>query len=998
MREGSEGTPTREVDGDQIGPAELASLEACSSCPTEVEICHGNLAFVQAPVALGHYEGDAIVGSEATLDRLLDGRLSQRWKLGRYPGAVETVELVLSKDAGGLEIGGAIILGLGTVGGLTPGRLVKSFRQAVVQYGIHLTETDCSQPAQAVEATLAVPLIGSGDQGVSIEESLLAILEATAIANRDFGRVARDRAVRIARLQIVELYLDRAVEAAQVLMDLSSDRTRAQNFHFAGEIRSLSGGLWRVLRTREQSWWRQLQVRTGEGGEMQFSDLSNRAGAQQQPVATQSRLIQELKDELLGTGGYPLPAHQRQASLAATLYELLVPNGFKKFGPKRSNILLLLDERAACLPWELLRDERPRFSTGPHGAQEDAQDPQGCVSDIEALRPVAVRTGLVRQLIDSEIRHPVVSANGNMALIVGDPDNGGRQLAGARNEAEHICQLLRDRSFEVTSSLGASATEVMQDLMAQPYRVVHLAGHGTLPAPTFKQINGAPSTAQGSLGSSIQGPGMVLSDDSYLTAIELEQLDVVPEFVFVNCCHLGRIEGQLDSGQVEMARQRASSFALQLIQIGVRSVIAAAWKVDDDAARHFASLFYELMLDGKRFGEAVLRARREIFEKYPGNNTWGAYQAYGDPHFQLKLPQFVGQLPAMPESFVEKNEVIAELNNLVSMAATTSEKRIRDLLERLGQLRSIVSDQWLGRSSVQVAFAEAYRELDRIEEAIGFYSSALEVDKSTIPIRSLEHRCTLLADLALRRWRDPLDKSFGAREASLEIEDCLRLVWDLPRTDGRWHEDDRLMTEERFALVASMHKRLALLEPLDRRGDRLLVTAKLYAQAHHLHQERRQTTDLYPYLNYLSCRVVCDLRGDAMLDEDFDQDMVKARAVLKEKRGQDPSFWNLVRLAEIEWLESLGLGRLADQLDNIAALLSTGWIRAGTLRQARALFEHLCWLEAMTEPPARSQHGASKQRREAACEALSILRSRFEIMVGEELGDPDWAGFSSART
>ncbi len=993
--------PTREVDGDagDAGGVEghperrVDAPEACATAPIEVEIYHGNLAFVQAPVALGHYEQDVIVGSEATLDRLLDGRLSQRWKLGRYPGPVGTVELVLSRATDGLEFGGAIIFGLGKVGSLTPSSLVESFRQAAVDYCIHLVEKDSSRAAEAIEATLAVPLIGSGDQGVSIEESLLALLEATTIANRTLSLEDLGREVRIAKLQFVELFLDRAVEAAQVVVDLSSDATRAHGFEFSGEVGRLAGGLWRVLRAREQSWWRRLQVRTAEDGELQFSDLSSRAGAREHPVATQSRLIQGLKEELLGLGGHAMPAHPREVSLAATLYELLVPNGFKKFGPKRSNLLLLMDEEAACLPWELLRDERPRFSAT---ASEPFASRPECVLDIEALRPVAVRTGLVRQLTGSEIRQNVTSASGNEALVVGDPENGHRPLPAARGEARRVEELLSSKSFKVTCSVGASSTQVMQDLLARPYRVVHLAGHGSL----GQSPPDAPADPSNDTDSNSSQPpqrtGMVLGNGSFLTAGELEQMETVPELVFVNCCHLGSMDGGPDSEEAQPSGRLASSFALQLIRIGVRAVIAAAWKVDDEAAKAFATQFYEQMLDGRPFGDAVLRARRMTFEEYPESNTWGAYQAYGDPHFLLRLPRYLGQLPAMPEHFVDKREVIAELNNVVSMAATTSERRIRALLARLKRLRELVHDRWLKLSSVQVAFAEAYRELDRIEEAIECYSTALEIDKSTIQIRSLEQRCGLLASLALRRWRDPLDKSFGAREASAQIEDCMRMVWDLPRTDGRHHEDDRLMTRERLALVASMYKRLALLTNSEQRTERVFQATEFYAKAHHLHQARNRTTALYPYAQYLTCRAVCNLRGDADLEPGFADDIANLRDLLKARRRRDPSFWSLVRQAEVDWLESLGVGSLEEVLERVVRLLTAGWKRAGTLRQARALYEHLCWLETMIEPPARHGHTALNEHRVSTHEALTTLRVEFEKMVGSEVGDTSWNGFSSA--
>ncbi len=50
--------------------------------PLQVRVVHGNLAFSEHPIAVGHYSGDAIVSAEAYLDSVLGGELSQRHRLG----------------------------------------------------------------------------------------------------------------------------------------------------------------------------------------------------------------------------------------------------------------------------------------------------------------------------------------------------------------------------------------------------------------------------------------------------------------------------------------------------------------------------------------------------------------------------------------------------------------------------------------------------------------------------------------------------------------------------------------------------------------------------------------------------------------------------------------------------------------------------------------------------------------------------------------------------
>ena len=105
-----------------------------------------------------------------------------------------------------------------------------------------------------------------------------------------------------------------------------------------------------------------------------------------------------------------------------------------------------------------------------------------------------------------------------------------------------------------------------------------------------------------------------------------------PDLVFVNCCHLGVIAGAKEGTP---SPQLAASFAVKLMNLGVRAVVAAGWAVEDQAARVFADRFYQRMLEGERFGDAVLDARQRAFELYPHSNTWGAYQCYGNPDFRL---------------------------------------------------------------------------------------------------------------------------------------------------------------------------------------------------------------------------------------------------------------------------------------------------------------------------------------------------------------------------
>ena len=71
-------------------PAARRKRSKTREARVEVRVVHGNLAFANHPVAVGHYAGDTIISAEADLDRRLDGELTRRASLGLYPGALET--------------------------------------------------------------------------------------------------------------------------------------------------------------------------------------------------------------------------------------------------------------------------------------------------------------------------------------------------------------------------------------------------------------------------------------------------------------------------------------------------------------------------------------------------------------------------------------------------------------------------------------------------------------------------------------------------------------------------------------------------------------------------------------------------------------------------------------------------------------------------------------------------------------------------------------------
>lgn len=149
-----------------------------------------------------------------------------------------------------------------------------------------------------------------------------------------------------------------------------------------------------------------------------------------------------------------------------------------------------------------------------------------------------------------------------------------------------------------------------------------------------------------------------------LTANELNRIDKAPRFVFSNACESGMTPERADEGNLAMGPTFAESF----FERGVANFVCSAWKVDDEAARDFALELYAALLgfslawselgdrrvytfrmnnEPKPMHAALLQARTAIHA--PGSKarpdaglrTWGAYQHYGDPYFQLFNPKLL---------------------------------------------------------------------------------------------------------------------------------------------------------------------------------------------------------------------------------------------------------------------------------------------------------------------------------------------------------------------
>ncbi len=866
-----------------------------------------DLRFVTQPVLVGHYLQDAISGPEALIDREIVGReLSMRHRLGLYAGAQGTATVVLlTNNAEERRRGrtrGAVVIGLGSYGELTAVTLTEAVRVGTLRYLLQLVDRQSGEAPETIEAPLSALLLGyNSTTNISVEDSVAALVRGVLAANHQFSEARPDVPVRITQLEIVELYLDIAATAARALVRVAEQINRdgaryGMRVEADRELRQGNGFSQRLDASQGVAYWPRLEVTDAdqreeclsppEGTEplaakprrafaerLRFAYLGQRARSETTLHQRQPGLVESLVESSIRESTYV-------EDLSRTLFQLLVPHDFKNQARQMDRMVLVLDGYTANLPWELLL----------------ADD-----------KPLALSTRMVRQLQSPRYRTQVRQTLEKRAYVIGNPSTEGFNkvfadgptrkapealdgLEGAGNEAQTVVNVLRQYGYDCEEAIGGEkAVDIINKLYRSLYRIVHIAAHGVYEEKT--RDGGSRS-------------GVVLSDGLLITAAEIGAMETVPDLVFLNCCHLAKA----DARPVAFNRL-AYSISRELIEMGVRAVVAAGWAVDDGAARVFAEEFYGQILRNRPFGDAVFTARSRTHEEFPSLNTWGAYQAYGDPGFVIDPLRDRADSEAV-EGWkpVTQEELMQRLRELATKAAggePPSTERSRELAGAVDMALQSCPDAWKSLPAVRFALGEVYAELGDayFDKAREQYLAAIRPEdrSGAVPIRAIEQ----LANLEARTGHNTanavlITAALGRLEGLVQLASTT-----LDRAEqNHGTESPAGSNPERAALLGSAYKRLAtvlagnLRKDHDKEGgDVLLALARAidwYAKA---------GTQPYQVLNLLALEAVRDFGIEAKPTS-----LERVRGCALQARAAwraNPDFWNAVMPAEALMTERL---------------------------------------------------------------------------------------------
>jgi tetratricopeptide (TPR) repeat protein len=927
----------------------------------EVRVIHGDLVYASHPVLVGHYAGDPIVSAEAVLDRHLDRELSYRAQLGMYAGRIGTAEVVLQasrKNASRSNAGpsGAVVIGLGQVGELTPGGLTRSIEVGLLR--LVQGHRACGEPVAQLRVSSL--LVGSGEGGVGLERAIESILRGVMLINRRLAELPRnggEPSGAIVGIDFVELYEDRALEALRCAEQLRQQGT-FPTLDVALPLQRSEGRCRRASYGAPDGWWTRLSIATDEKveGRVRFTAHGGLARAAEEPLDLQLGLVERLLTESLSSSA------ARWEGLPRTLFELLVPKAFKGSASERRNLALVLDDGTARYPWEMLAD---RLS-----------------HDDE---PLGVGAGLLRELVVSS-PPAVAHAEGNRALVVGDPPSSLVELPGAQAEAKQVAATLSARNWTLRRQIRKdsdsdkrpgqaeiSAASILDAVLCNDYRIIHFAGHGiydgTSPlrsgmvlgdlAPKTRGAENAGSDSVPQAESRSRRPALDREGDgakhALLTPAEVAQMRLLPELVFVNCCHLGRIE--------ETPPHRlAANLGTALIRAGVKAVVVAGWAVDDSAGQTFARVFYEQMLDGRAFGSAVREARRATREAHPDTNTWAAYQCYGPPGFRLHLHGSASG-PSRPFRYVDPCELAVELENLVGrirVAGSTGTSRLADELE--GLERTVAAQGWSTHPEVLRGLARVHGELGRFEEALAHYSRARKEESDCLTLDDLQQRVNFQARLGARLWKEAstrLQSSDGTatarRRASRDLRAARKHIDDAIADGERLRELEE--TAEGLSILASAYKCRAMTEAGDSDSSRSKLEKDLEAMidAYAAAAARKALNRAYPLLNALlgvvllggPSKTAAEGRPELWGDAGFLEALETARMDLSRVEPRD--FWQAIMPTDLSLIEALADGHLADRAAELAASYAAASRSRGSARELESVNKSFDFIESTVE-------------------------------------------------
>ena len=818
----------------------------------KVVVKNGHLRYATYPILVGHFKDDGIVSAEYVINSMLNNKLSEREEFGLYPGDIGT-NLVHLEDQ--MHDIGAIVVGLGSVENLTPFKLSETIELGCLEYLLSVCKQENKNKNDRIG--ISTLLVGSNYANLSLNNSINAILEGIIKANKKVQNMGTNLPI-IGEIEFIELYKDKADET---FFTLNQIQKRNSFYHIELEhpLERVDGARSFLPLNSQKEWWRRITatIKTDQIKKtkyLAFSASTGRAMVEINESFANLHIIDALLED-----------NKKQTNwdreLTKAVFELLIPNEFKISFRNQQNILLILDHKTASYPWELLN------------------------YDENLEMPIVVSAGMIRQLATSHSRKMIKPVIKNSALIIGDPTldkkSGVPQLPEAAVEAKMVDRLLQAHGYETTPRIQAPFKEIFKKLYDE-YKIIHIASHGVIDYGEDKKT------------------GILLSNNIVLTAAEINQISSTPELVFVNSCYMGDVNSEKE----EYFREKyklAANIGVQFIENGVKAVVVAGWAVDDSAAKRFAEVFYDRMLGGEIFADAVKEARATCFREFPRTNTWGAYQCYGDQYYQLaKKPQKTGE----KYHYILEKEILIDLENFID-DTKSNRKRKFNFLENLQLISRGIDDTNLRNARITEMEIKAYAEIQEYDIALQKFEVLFQETEADFSVKALELWCNckikVLSKVNNNFTHDYIKQEL--KKTSKKMNDLLEL--------GK--------TSERHNLMGSIQKRqFMILNNVKEKRKAIDSSADHYRMGYEINK------GIYSLTGWIIAeKLINDEKRMSKMDERLDKNTLtfieNLLNNLADNKKDNDEFWDIIKPVNLKQAELLFY---VDEVDDKKAKIS----------------------------------------------------------------------------
>ena len=206
-----------------------------------------------------------------------------------------------------------------------------------------------------------------------------------------------------------------------------------------------------------------------------------------------------------------------------TLFELLLPNEAKLELEALDNLHLLVDDSTAWIPWEIIagRETTDQQQPAAHACAVPDSSRQLKPGRPRAPPPDGPLAGVTED-----------------ALVIGDPPSGPVRpgLPGARGGGDPRCRQAR-RCRRSTSTACIFEDSGAAERKIRPQACSTSSSGSTTGSSTSRRTAASMRSPRAA-----DRNGVVISADEVLGPVQFRQRLVAPDLVFLNCCHIGRID------------------------------------------------------------------------------------------------------------------------------------------------------------------------------------------------------------------------------------------------------------------------------------------------------------------------------------------------------------------------------------------------------------------------------------------------------------------------